>query len=306
MLGCRKCEGVCLLGGSRSWLGALVKGAFCVLAAGALFCGACAAIPVPSLVEYVSPEGQPAGYYPGLGTTTALKSELAEYLAKNRDGIADVQSRIVQIRNGQRAPGCIGEDKYTCVATLAQRLVITDDAASKDFNLFADARYDVNGRPVNGSHVLFDGFIPNHRDIAHRSLDFTVVLGSGGAVSSVEAKLLNDVVLAKTQADYDTTGAYEVVAAMSAKQCPGLSKSEVARWVENKVKPGMRERPEEHGRKAKVDREMDSIEGVHHFHLLESSKISLCGRTFQFSSAAFIVRHGSQHDPSVVPVVLVQ
>ena len=68
--------------GLGSELGAFVKRAFCVLGVGALICGSCAVMPVQSPVAYVSPEGQPAGYYPGLGTTTALKSELADYLSK--------------------------------------------------------------------------------------------------------------------------------------------------------------------------------------------------------------------------------
>ena len=134
-------------------------------------------MPVTRPVEFVSPEGQPAGYYPGLGTTSVLKSELAAYLAKNQAGIAEVQNRITQIREGKRTGGCIGEDKYTCVATLAQKLAITDDVASKDFNLFADVRYDVNGRPVGGHRLMLNGYIPNYRDVGHRSASFNIVLG---------------------------------------------------------------------------------------------------------------------------------
>lgn len=126
-----------------------MKRVSCILGLSALLCAACTALPVASTVQYVSPEGQPAGYYPGLGTTDVLKSELADYLAKNEAGIADVQNRIVQIREGQRTPGCIGEDhKYTCVATLAQKMAVTDSAGLKDVNLFAEVRYDVNGRPI--------------------------------------------------------------------------------------------------------------------------------------------------------------
>lgn len=286
--------------------GAFVKRAVCALVSGALFCAGCAAVPVRSPVQYVSPEGQPAGYYPGLGTTTVLKSELADYLAKNQAGIADVQNRVVQIRAGQRTPGCIGEDKYTCVATLAQKMAVTDDAGSKDLNLFADVRYDVNDWPVNGSQVMLNGFIPNQRDIAHGSAYITLALGARDAVSRVEAKLVDGMESAHTQEDYDKTGIYEIVAAMAAKECPNLSKSDVARWVEDTVKPRMRRKPEEHGKKAKEERERNSFEGIHHVRAFESSKIRFCGRTFQFSDAAFTVQHGFQRDPAFVPMLLIQ
>lgn len=292
--------------GSGSELGAFVKRAFCVLGVGALICGSCAVMPAHGPVAYVSPEGQPAGYYPGLGTTTVLKSELADYLSKNQAGIADVQNRIVQIREGQRSPGCIGEDKLTCVATLAQKLAVTDDASLKDFNLFAEARYDVNGRPINGKNVILNGFIPNYRDVGHRSASFTLALGPGGTVSSVQAKLLKSFVLARTQEEYDTTSVYEVVAAMSAKECPNLSKSDAARWIENTVKPSVRQTPEVHGKKAKEERKLLTEEGAHGFRSFASPRIVFCGRTFQFDTATFTVQHGFDREPAVVPVVLIQ
>lgn len=263
-------------------------------------------MPVTRPVEWVSPEGQPAGYYPGLGTTSALKSELAAYLAKNQAGIADVQSRVVQIRESKRTPGCIGEDKYTCVATLAQKLAITDDAGSKELNLFADVHYDVNGRPVNGSRVILNGFIPNYRDIGHGSAYMTVILGPDGNVSSVEAKLLKSFGLARTQEEYDATSVYEIVSAVAARQCPNLSKSEVARWIENTVKPRMRQKPEDHSKKGKEERKLSSEEGIHSFRLLEAPRIAFCGRTFQFSTATFTVQHGFERDPAVVPTVLIE
>jgi hypothetical protein len=284
-----------------------VKRAICALGLGALFCAASSAVAVAGgPVAYVSPEGQPAGYYPGLGTTTVFKSELAAYLAKNQAGIADVQSRIVQIREGKRSPGCIGEDKYTCVATLAQKMAITDDVGAKDFNLFAEIRYDVNGRPISGNRLMLDGFIPNYRDIGHRSASFIVILGPGGTVSSVQAQLLKSFVSARTQEEYDATSAYEIVSSMAAKQCPSLSKNDVARWVENTIKPNMRQKPEEHSKKAKEDKKDASAEGIHNFRSFDAPKISFCGRTFQFSTATFMVQHGFDREPAVVPTVRIQ
>jgi hypothetical protein len=307
MLGCINGEGGLPAVRPGRWrLGAFVRRALGVVSSVALFCGACAVTPVTSPVEYASPEGQPAGYYPGLGTSTVMRFELAEYLTKNQAGIADVQNRIVQIREGGRTPGCIGEDKYTCVATLAQKLAITDDVGSKDFNLFVDVRYDVNGRPINSSHVFLDGFIPNYTDITHRSASIDLALGADGTVSSVEAKLIKGVDLAQTQDEYDATGVYEIVWPMSAKQCPSLSKGDVDRWVENVVKPSVRQTPEEHGRKAREDRKDLRAENIHNFRLFDSRAIVFCGRTFQFTSAAFTVQHGFKQDPAFVPTVRIQ
>ena len=287
-------------------VGAFMKRVLCVLGLGALFCGACSVVPVTRSVEYVSPEGQAAGYYPGLGTSTVSKSELAAYLAKNQAGIADVQNRIVQIREGHRRPGCIGEDKYTCVATLAQKLAITDHVGSQDFDLFADVRYDVNGRPLNGQRFTLDGFVPNYRDFAHRSAYLTVNLAPDGSVSLVEAKLLKGVELAHTQEEYDATGIYEITAAIAAKECPGLSKSEVARWVENTVKPNIHQKREERGKKAKEKRKKLNAQAVRSYRLFDSPKIAFCGRTFEFTTATFTARHGFEHDPAVPPLVRIQ
>lgn len=163
-----------------------MKRGWCAICLVALLCAACAY--VAPRVEYVSPYGQPAGYYPGRGDSFATSPELTAWLSKNQAGIDDVQNRIVQIREGKRAPGCIGDDKYTCVATLAQKLAVSDNYALRDLNLFADIRHDVNGRPLNGSKVTFNGFIPNAKgDVVHRHATFYLTLGDNGAVSAVEA-----------------------------------------------------------------------------------------------------------------------
>jgi hypothetical protein len=70
--------------------------------------------------------GQPAGYYPyypGRGDPFAgtNAAEYAAWLAQNQAAIDDIQRRIMEIAEGTRIPGCIGQDKYTCVASLAQK-----------------------------------------------------------------------------------------------------------------------------------------------------------------------------------------
>jgi hypothetical protein len=167
--------------------------------------------------------GEPAGFYPGRGEDGNLGTEYSAWLEKNQAGIADVQNRIVQIRNGARAPGCIGEDKYTCVATLSQRLTVADNWAEADFNVFPEIKYDVNGRPINGSTVMLDAYRPNARALHDGGLNRLILnITPNGSVSHITALLPHDPILAHTQEDYDKTQVYETVAAVTAKSCPAL------------------------------------------------------------------------------------
>jgi len=256
---------------------------FCL---GTLVCASCAA-PAPR-VEAVSTYGQPAGYYPGRGDDFVTTPELTAWLAKNQAGIDEIQHRIVEISEGIRAPGCIGEDKSTCVATLAQKLAITDKYVLKDMNIFAETKYDVNGKPVNGSKITFDGFAPNAKgDYARRHTTFILTLEPGGRVSGMEAHLPKDPTFARTQDEYDATDVYETVSAVTARTCPTLSRAEVAKWVENTIMPNSRFGPKKHwedeGRVSATDR--------------FSRKTTLCGRTFQFHSVWGKQQVGFQSEP---------
>jgi hypothetical protein len=252
----------------------------------ALSCCACSSLaPVAPRVEYVSAYGQPAGYYPGRAQADAISPELAAWLAKNKSGIDDVQDRVVQIREGRRPPGCIGEDKYTCVATLAQKLAITDSYVVKD-NLFAEVRYDVNGRPLIGK-ITFEGYLPNAKggDFIYKRTAFLLTLGPQGTITTIEVSLPKDPIYARTQDEYDATAAYETVSALTAKTCPTLARADVARWIENTIKPKSKEGP----RKRWSDLERG------HATSITSPKTAFCGRTFQFESVQGSVQRGFQH-----------
>jgi hypothetical protein len=240
----------------------------------ALLCGSCGGGSAPR-VEAISAYGEPAGYYAGRGGDFAITPELTAWLAKNQAGIDEIQQRIIDIREGKRTPGCIGEDKYTCVATLAQKLVIADDYALKDFNLFAETKYDVNGRPLTGSKIMFDGYAPGAQGyLVHNQTTFLLTLARNGTVASVEANLPKDPTFARTQDEYDATGAYETVSAVTANTCPTLSRAAVAKWIENTIKPNSRFGPKEHWEN------QGWVSAIDRF----SKKATLCGRTFQFHS----------------------
>ena len=259
----------------------------------ALLCGACAArvvpSPTPTPTENLVPVvREPAGYYPGDSFNVVSSFRTADqtaWLAEHRAAIDDIQTRIVEIREGRRGPGCIGEDRYTCVASLAQRFAVADNYAWVDKNIFAPTKYDVNGKPVVPK-ITFDGYVPlteaeknryaDNRyerlleDTSRRPTKFFLTLGPGDRVTQFAARLAKDPTFARTQEDYDATDAYETVAALTARTCPNLAKAEVANWIENTIKPGSK------AYSGKIRR------GVAALKISQQTKF--CGRTFQFDS----------------------
>lgn len=231
---------------------------------------------------------------------------MAAYLEKNQAGIADVRNRIVQIGEGKRVPGCIGEDKFTCVATLSQKLSTTDDDLSWDHAVFAAVRYDVNGSPVNADRINIVGYIPGRRDYGTQNISFTVRVLPDGKVWSIEARLPHSWGIARTPDEYDATGLYEIVAALGAKDCPNLGKMDVDRWIENTVKPSMHPKPDQHAGQVKLRRQTANQTKRLDDRTFESAKLVLCGRSFQFTNAANIGRGGNMRQVYVVPLVTIE
>lgn len=246
----------------------------------ALLCGGCAAqavSPRPDILNstaVLSAANKPPGYYPGYADVGLVDSAAYKaWVAQNQPGIDEIQTRINAIREGRTAPGCIGEDRYTCVATLAQKFAIAD--YSQDRSLAAQPKHDVDGKSVAGSEFEFDGYVPrsgtaSNPDAMSFPTKFIVKMGGSARVSTVEAKLPNDPSAARTQDEYDATDAYETVAALTAKQCPALSREDVAKWIENTIKPNSK------SYRQRVRRGTAAIE--------TSKKTAFCGRTFQFNS----------------------
>jgi TPP-dependent 2-oxoacid decarboxylase len=103
------------------------------------------------------------------------------------------------------------------------------------------------------------------------------------------ASLPHDPLLAHTQQEYDKTQVYEIVAAVTAKTCPALSSPEVARWIENVIKPHLTYTKPTHI----DDVGGDSIRAEN----FNSKKTAFCGRTFSFESSAGDYREGFQRIP---------
>jgi hypothetical protein len=258
----------------------------CAASLAAALCGGCAAqavvpqaaTPQPFLsnsYQVLSATHKPTGYYPGYADIGLVDpANYKAWLAQNQPRIDDIQARISAIRAGRTAPGCIGEDRYTCVATLAQRFAIAD--YSHDRSIVADAKYDVNGKPLTRSKFEILGYVPRP-DIDKKNPDATMLpthfalqMGSSGKVSALEIEFIDDPTDAHTQQEYDATDAYDAVSAVTAKKCPDLSRVDVAKWIENTIKPHLK------SYRTRIRRGFAD-------HKI-SKKVAFCGQSFQFSS----------------------
>jgi hypothetical protein len=241
----------------------------------ALLCAGCAAQAVaPRSADVLKVEDEPPGYYPGIEYSISVTPDLSTWLAKNQLRIEVLENRIVAIKEGKTAAACIGEDQYTCVATLAQQFAITDSYAGNN-SVVDETTYDVNGKPVNGSKIEFIGYAlkpkPDSGSVGlARPTKFTMTMGHNGSVSLLTAHLPSDPTFARTQDEYDATNAYETISAVSVQKCPALSRAEVAKWIENTIKANSK------SYRGHIPRGVAEAE--------ISKKTAFCGRTFRFDS----------------------
>jgi len=242
----------------------------------ALLCAACAAQAVapPRSADPLKVEDEPPGYYPGVEHSISVTPDLSTWLAKNQLRIDIVENHVASIKEGKMAPACIGEDQYTCVATLAQQFAITDSYGGNN-SVVDETSYDVNGKPMNASKFEFVGYVPRPKPDdggvgLARPTKFTMTMAKSGSVSLLTAHLPSDPTFARTQDEYDATEAYETIVAVSVQKCPSLSRAEVAKWIENTVKPNSK------SYRGHVPRGVAEAE--------ISKKTVFCGRTFRFDS----------------------
>jgi hypothetical protein len=241
----------------------------------ALLCAACAAQAIaPRTADVLKVYEEPPGYYPGIEHSISVTPELSAWLQKNQLRIDIVQNRIAAIRSGKLAPACIAEDQYTCIASLAQQFAVADSYSGNN-SVVDETNYDVNGKPVNAGKFEFVGYAPKPKPDSGSAppavpTKFAMSVGRDGLVSSLAAHLPSDPTFAHTQDEYDATEAYETITAVSAQQCPTISRAEVAKWIENTIKPNAKAY-HERIRRGAAEAEI-------------SKKTAFCGRNFRFNS----------------------
>jgi hypothetical protein len=199
---------------------------------------------VPTVLPPLGQIGSEPGYLPGrlIGAAPEDRAELAQYRQDNIDAIRDVWAREDRIRRGAEPGGCIGEHVFTCVASLSQRLTVSD--YWREATLFRQPGVDVNGKPLPPPLVLLSAYLPaaapTEPGTKRPMIQIGIEADAERRVRNVSVLLPSDPMLQSTAADYARTGLYEVLAAVARPSCPNLQPLEVYRFFENEVKPQAR------------------------------------------------------------------
>src|SRR5439155_2082396 len=131
-------------------------------------------------------------------------------------------------------PGCLGVPAEACVRWLQATMRL--DEGLIPAALARRHRVDVNGRRLGQGLVSLTGRLPDRTE----TLALLLHLNPDDTVASVEASLMRDLIPSTTEAAYDQSGVYEIVARILGHRCPSLTKLDLYRFIENSVKPRIR------------------------------------------------------------------
>ena len=134
-------------------------------------------------------------------------------------------------RNPLDGPGCLGAPAEACVRWLQATMRL--DEALIPAALARRHRADVNGRHLGQGVVNLTGRLPDRTE----TLALLLHLNPDDTVASVEASLMRDLIPSTTEAAYDQSGVYEIVARILGHRCPNLTRLDLYRFIENSVKP---------------------------------------------------------------------
>jgi hypothetical protein len=128
-------------------------------------------------------------------------------------------------------PGCLGVTVEECVRGL--RATMTLDESFLAASMARRHQSDVNGKPLGGGLVTVYAKLPERMD------RFVILLHlePNDTVRSVESNLLHNLIEARTEPVYDTSGLYDIVSRLVGRRCPGIDRLELYRFFENSVKP---------------------------------------------------------------------
>lgn len=201
--------------------------------------------------ELASPGGQPPGYYPGTanGVPAYVHDQWRQWAHARKPAILALWDRIKAARASGELPGCIGRSVEDCIVTLAQDLALADDYTHS--HLFEPPEVDVNGKPIFPKLVEIFAFRPGvpgqPKDpamaISYLQDRYPLFLHLSDANKITEISVGNgktSILQARTEADYDQTAIYEILRPLMRAQCPQLSRLELDRFIENKLKPPVR------------------------------------------------------------------
>lgn len=251
----------------------------------------------------LSPAGQPPGYYPGLanGVPAYLHEQWQQWAHARKPAILALRARIDAARASGKLPGCIGQSVEDCIVTLAQDLAIADEYTNS--TLFDTPEVDVNGKPIGPKLVEIFAFLPGGAaqpqdpalQIPYLQDRYPLFLHLSDANKITEIGLVENrhsILLARTEAEYDQTAVYEILSPLTRTQCPKLSRLELDRFIENKLKAPARKAKETGAARSYIKTKSSPL-------------LPFCGRRLQLE----IVLDRSKwphHDPQIGAVLLIR
>lgn len=158
-------------------------------------------------------------------------------------------------------PGCLGVTAEECVRWLRATMVLNENMVSQ--SMARRHQTDVNGKPLGGGLVTVHARLPERMD------QFVILLHlrPDDTVRRVESNLLYNLIEARTEPVYDSSGIYDIVWRLLGRRCPGISKLELYRFFENSVKPRLSHRREDFS---------TGLSGLHRV-LSHATGVSYCG-----------------------------
>ena len=170
--------------------------------------------------------------------------------------------------NFAQGPGCLGVSVDTSVGWL--RSTKTQDEGFIAAALARRHRVDVNGRPLGGSGLVsLTGKLPGRLE----PMLVLLRVAPDDSVTSAEASLLQNLMAAQTEQDYDNSALYDMAARLYGRRCPGLAKLELYRFFHNSVKPRI------------VSERRDLSTGINGLHrlTLHANGLPYCGAQFGYT-----------------------
>ena len=129
--------------------------------------------------------------------------------------------------NPADGPGCLGVPAETCVRWLQATMSL--DEGFIPAAMARRHRVDVNGRPLDGGLISLTGKLPGRLE----PLVILVHLRPDDTVASVEATLLGNLIMARTEDVYDQSGLYEITSRLLGHRCLLLSVTRPLSEAEN-------------------------------------------------------------------------
>jgi hypothetical protein len=199
--------------------------------------------------EMASPGAQPAGYYPGIanGVPAYEYDKWWQWAHARTIAIHALWDRIKAAKASGELPGCIGQSVEDCVVTLAQSLALADSYTRPSF--VDPVQIDVNGKsiaPKRLEMIAFHARVPGEAQapqmsyLQERQTLYLLVSDANKVTEIIVSPGMMPFLRAQSEADYDRTAIYAILQPLTKTSCPQLAKLELYQFIENKLKPPVR------------------------------------------------------------------